>query len=67
MTPKTRMDYIELYAKSLREDNSLFRQHKKLIDSQIHGSVILFRRKFGVGESFKENARNYLRELGILK
>ena len=64
--PKTDMDYVELYANRLKEDNSLFRQQKMLIESQMHASASLFRNRFGKGKEFKINARKYLRGIGIL-
>lgn len=66
MIPKTRLDYIELYANKLKKDNSLFKQHKMIIESQIHSSSMLFRRRFGTGKSFKINARNYLKQIHLI-
>ena len=60
--PKTDMDYVELYAERLKEDNSLFKQQKKLIESQLRGSSSLFRNMFGQTH-FKENARKYLKSI----
>ena len=60
-------DYIGLYADSMRSDSSLFEQQRKLIDSQIDSSVLLFKRKFGSGSEFKEKARDFLRKIGLLK
>lgn len=62
MKPRTDMDYVELYAKKLKEDNSLFRQQKKLIESQLKSSSSLFKNMFGKAD-FKENARKYLRKI----
>jgi len=67
MKPMTDMDYVELYAKKLREDNSLFKQQKMLIESQMKSSSQFFRNCFGEGEDFKKNARIYLRKVGLLK
>jgi hypothetical protein len=58
------IDYVELYAKKLREDNSLFMQQKKLIESQLRGSSSLFARMFS--DDFKVKARNYLRGIGLI-
>lgn len=66
MIPFTDMDYVELYAKKLREDNKLFEQQKKLIESQMKSSSSLFKNKFG-GKNFKENARKYLKSVGIIE
>jgi len=59
------VDYIVLYAKSLKKDNSLFRQQKGIIEAQLHGSSSLFRNMFAGGD-FKTLARKYLREVGVL-
>ena len=66
MIPKTDLEYIELYADKLKSDNRYFKEHKMLIDSQIKSSRELFRKRFGIGETFKKNARAYLKEIGIL-
>ena len=66
MTPRTDLDYIELYANKLKIDNSLFKQQKMLIESQLHGSSDLFRKMFGTQKSFKINARKHLREIGLI-
>lgn len=58
------IDYVELYAKKLRKDHSLFAQQKRLIESQMHGSSSLFGRMFA--DNFKQNARRYLKEIGLL-
>mgnify|MGYP001254374091 CR=1 len=60
MIPETDMDYIELYANKLKKDNSLFKQQKMLIESQLRSSSMLFRKMFG-SENFKANARKYLK------
>lgn len=59
-----RVDYVELYAKKLREDNSFFEQQKDLIESQLDGSSSLFRNMFG--DNFKVNARKYLKKIGLI-
>jgi len=58
------IDYIALYAESLKEDNGLFKQQKRLIESQFQGSSSLFRGMFS--PNFKANARQYLRKVGLL-
>lgn len=60
------LDYIDLYAEKLRKDSSFFEQQKMLIESQMLASKSLFKNKFK-GENFKEKAREYLKEIGILK
>ena len=67
MTAMTDMDYVEFYAKRLRDDGSLFEQHKRSIESQMLSSSSLFRNHFGTGEEFKANARKYLRDVGLIK
>jgi len=59
------LDYVELYANKLKEDNRLFLQQKKLIESQLHASSALFKNRFGE-RNFKENARVYLRDVGLI-
>lgn len=64
MVPKTNLDYVEMYAKKLKTDNSLFSQQKILIESQIKISQSFFINSFG--ENFKEKAREYLRKRGLI-
>ncbi|HLD84050.1 MAG TPA: hypothetical protein VI979_04320 [archaeon] len=66
MKPKTRMDYVELYAKKLRNEPLLFEQQRMLIDSQIIASRELFRNMFGEGKDFEKKARSYLKARGII-
>jgi len=66
MKPTTDIDYVELYAKKLKEDKTLFQQQKTLIESQLHSSRTTFS-KFGTGDEFKAKAREYLRGTGFLK
>ena len=66
MIPKTDLDYIELYANNLKKDNSLFKQQKILIESQLHSSSALFKRMFDTQKNFKNNAREYLRSIGLI-
>ncbi|MBU1051121.1 MAG: hypothetical protein KJ718_01050 [Nanoarchaeota archaeon] len=61
------MDYVKLFAEKLKKDNSLFKQQKMLIESQLQASRSLFRNMFGTGEEFKKNARIYLRKVGLIK
>ena len=65
MKPKTRMDYVELYAKKLRNEPLLFEQQRMLIDSQIIASRELSRNMFGDAD-FRKNARACLKKRGIL-
>ena len=58
-------DFVELYAKKLKVDPSLFKQQKSLIESQYNGSKSLFKNMFG--DNYKVNARIYLKKLGIVK
>ena len=60
------IDYVELYANKLKHDNSLFKQQKMLIESQLKASSSVFRNMFA-GENFKEKARAYLRSIGLLQ
>ncbi|MBD3313335.1 hypothetical protein GF345_02745 [Candidatus Woesearchaeota archaeon] len=62
MMPKTDLDHVELYAKKLKEDNSLFMQQKKFIESQLKSSSSLFRNMFGKSD-FKKKAREYIKNM----
>ena len=69
--PITDMDYVELYAEKMKVDSSLFKQQKKLIESQMKASVEVFSKAFcsdldGGASNFKLNARNYLRGVGLI-
>lgn len=63
MIPKSDMDYIEHYAVQLRENPVFFKQQKLIIESQLRGSLLLFRGMFGEGGKFKINARKYLKSI----
>ena len=60
------LDYVEFYAKKLKEDSTIFKQQKILIESQLKASSQLFKNMFGE-KNFKQNARKYLREVGLIK
>ena len=60
------IDYVELYANKLKYDNSLFKQQKMLIESQLKASSSIFRNMFA-GDDFKEKARAYLKSIGVLE
>lgn len=64
--PLTDMDYVTLFAKKLKIDKSLFAQQKILIESQLKASRELSRKRFGTGETFKINARKYLKNIGLI-
>jgi hypothetical protein len=66
MIPITDLEYVELYANKLKNDNSLFKQQKKLIESQLHSSSAIFKTMFGNGKNFKINARKYLNKIGLI-
>ena len=63
--PLIDLDYVNYFAQRLRDNPSLFKDNKLLIDSQIKSSKEIFLKRFGK-KNFKENARKYLREIGIL-
>lgn len=65
MKPVTDLDYVELYARKLRNDNSLFAQQRTLIESQLQGSASIFRSMFQ-GTDFRKKAREYLKATGVL-
>jgi len=62
--PRTDMDYVRIFAEKLKNNNTLFLQHKKLIDSQIKASRQLISNSFGKGIKFKKKARKYLKQRG---
>ena len=64
--PIKNLDYVELYAEKLKNNPKLFEQHKMLIESQIFASRSLFEKMFGK-KRFKENAREYLKDVGVIK
>jgi len=66
MSLKTRLDYVEFYAYKLKKDNSLFNQQKMLIESQLQSSSSLFRKMFVSQKNFKNNARKYLKGIGLI-
>ena len=62
---KRNLDYVILYANELKKNNSLFKQQKMLIESQLRANREIFRKRFGKGNVFKINAREYLRKLDM--
>lgn len=62
--PLKDLDYVELYAEELKKNNSLFSQQKKLIESQLSASSLLFKNMFT--ENFKINAREYLKKIRLI-
>lgn len=60
MKPKKDMDYVELYATKLKNDNRVFKEQKELIESQLESSQSIFKKMFGK-KNFKANARKYLK------
>jgi len=44
--------YVKYFAEKLREDNSIFKQQKMLIESQLKSSSELFRKRLGTGKDF---------------
>jgi hypothetical protein len=65
MKPKTDLDYVTLYAEKLGKDNSLFRQQKMLIESQMQASSSLFKNMFSKRD-FKKCAREYLKRIRLI-
>ena len=62
---KSDMDFVVFYAEEILRNSKLFDQHKKFIESQMNASKELFY-KFGKGENFKLNAREYLKGRGLI-
>ncbi|MBI3033136.1 hypothetical protein HYY69_06690 [Candidatus Woesearchaeota archaeon] len=61
----TSLEFVEFYSEKIKEDNTLFKQQKMLIESQMKSSSSFFLNKLGK-KNFKENARKYLREMGLI-
>ena len=60
------IDYIAFYVDQLKENpDKYFEQQRMLINSQLQISHEMAKKRFG-DSNFKENARKYLREIGIL-
>ena len=59
--------FVELWAKKLKEDSSLFKVHKEFIESQMRINSLLLRSVFGEGEEYKKNVREFLRKFGAIK
>ena len=59
------IDYVEFYENKLKNNSDIFKQQKKLIDSQIISSKKIFKQKFA--GDFEKNARLYLKEVGVIK
>ena len=60
----TDLDYVEMYAEKLKNDNRLFKQQKMLIESQLISSRSFFRNMFPT--NFKSGARKYLKAVGLI-
>ena len=63
-TPVKDLDYVVLYAKKLKSNSSLFKQQKRLIESQMKSSREIFSKAFA--GDFKLNARRYLQGIGLI-
>jgi len=63
--PLTDIEYIEYYAKRLKNNSKYFKQQKEFIESQMKISSSLFLRRFSK-EDFNANAREYLKNIGML-
>jgi hypothetical protein len=66
MKKLTDLDYVEQYAIKLKNDNRLFEQQRRLIESQMKSSSSMFTNMFK-DTDFKAGAREYLRKIGLLK
>ncbi|MBW2968859.1 hypothetical protein KY314_01950 [Candidatus Woesearchaeota archaeon] len=64
MKLRTDLDYVDFYAEQLKKDNKIFKQQRKLIESQLKSSSSLFKNMFG--RNFVLNARKYLRKRGLI-
>lgn len=67
--PQSDLDYVEIYAENLKNNNKLFKQQKELIDSQTISGAALTKKRFGskYEKDFKTNARKHLRKIGFMK
>ncbi len=63
--PRTDLEYVEFYAKKLKENPEFFKQQKELIESQLESSSSLAKKRFPK-EDFKIQARIYLKKIGLL-
>ena len=59
------IDYVEFYANKLRNNSDIFKQQKRLIESQMTSSKAIFKQRFA--GDFEKNARAYLKEVGVIK
>jgi hypothetical protein len=64
--PVEDIDYVVLFSNKLKEDSRFFKDHTKFINSQIRLSRELFKRRFGEGDEFKRNARDYLGKICLI-
>lgn len=62
--PKSDLDYIEIYAKKLRENPALFKQQKELIESQLSSSSEITKKRFPK-ENFKSQVRIHLKKIDL--
>lgn len=63
-----RINFVKYWAEYIRTHSDLdwSKQQNMLINSQIQSSQSLFSNTFGQGEDFKKNAREYLKNIGVL-
>ncbi|MEK6871575.1 MAG: hypothetical protein AABX16_01595 [Nanoarchaeota archaeon] len=64
--PQTNLQYVIYYAEKLKDNSQFFKQQKMLIESQMRASHSFFLNVFGK-KNFKEKARKYLKERGLIK
>jgi len=60
------IDYVELYAQKLKNNNALFKQQKMLIEAQLKGSCSLFKNMFA-GSDFKKRGEKIHSKYWIVK
>ena len=65
MKLKTDLDFVEHYARLMKEDSRVFKQQKMLIESQMKSSKEVFKQRFDNGD-FKKEARKYLKDVGLI-
>jgi hypothetical protein len=59
------LEFVEYFANSLKSDNRLFEIQKTLLENHLNFTNNYFKNKFG-DKNFKENARKYLKKVGLI-
>ena len=62
---KSDFEFVKYFAERLKDDNRLFEIQKTLLENHLIYINRYFKNKFG-DKNFKENAREYLRQIGLI-